>query len=51
MSENIDLLINDQWIVSTRGRKNQVDQQKPYGWLVEKERTISGSIEDTGIIF
>jgi hypothetical protein len=51
MSENIDLLINDQWIISARGPKNQVDPLKPYGWLVEKERTISGSIEDTGIIF
>jgi radical SAM enzyme (TIGR01210 family) len=51
MSENIDLLINDQWIVSSRGKKNNVDSQKPYGWLVEKERTLSGSIEDTGIIF
>lgn len=51
MSESIDSLINDRWIVSARGRKNKVDPQKPYGWLIEKERTISGSIEDTGIIF
>lgn len=51
MSENIDLLINDQWIISTRGRKNKVDPLKPYGWLVEKERTITGNIEETGIIF
>jgi radical SAM enzyme (TIGR01210 family) len=51
MNENPDFLINDQWIVSQRGNKNPVDPQKPYGWLVEKERTISGSIEDTGIIF
>lgn len=34
-----------------RGNKNTVDPQRPYGWLVEKERTISGKIEDTGIIF
>ena len=34
-----------------RGNKNSVDPQKAYGWLVEKERTISGLIEDTGIIF
>jgi radical SAM enzyme (TIGR01210 family) len=51
MNKNIDSLINDQWIVSSRGRKNTVDPGKPYGWLVEKERTISGTIEDTGIIF
>jgi radical SAM enzyme (TIGR01210 family) len=51
MSENDDLLINDRWIVSNRGRKNSVDPKKPYAWLVEKERTASGKIEDTAIIF
>jgi radical SAM enzyme (TIGR01210 family) len=51
MSNNTDLLINDNWIVASRGNKNHVDPLKPYGWLVEKERTVSGSIEDTGIIF
>jgi radical SAM enzyme (TIGR01210 family) len=51
MNEYPELLINDQWIVSMRGNKNPVDPQRPYGWLVEKERTISGKIEDTGIIF
>jgi archaeosine synthase beta-subunit len=43
--------INDRWIVSNRGKKNPVDPHKPYNQLVEKERTISGEIEDTGIIF
>jgi radical SAM enzyme (TIGR01210 family) len=51
MSENPDLVLNDRWIVSHRGRKNSVDPQKPYEWLVEKERTISGEIEDIAIIF
>jgi radical SAM enzyme (TIGR01210 family) len=51
MSENSDLPLNDRWIVSNRGRKNSVDPQKPYAWLVEKERTISGEIEDIAIIF
>jgi len=51
MSENRDFPINDSWIISMRGNKNKVDPHKPYGWLVEKERTISGKIEDTGIIF
>ena len=46
-----DVLINDGWIVSKRGRKNAVDPQRPYAWLVEKERTVSGEIEDTAIIF
>jgi archaeosine synthase beta-subunit len=43
--------INDKWILSNRGKKNPVDPQKPYYRLVEKERTVSGEIEDTGIIF
>jgi len=45
------VIINDKWIVSSRGKKNPVDPQKPYAWLVEKERTLSGEIEDTAIIF
>ncbi|MGA2406736.1 MAG: hypothetical protein ABSF81_08305 [Bacteroidales bacterium] len=51
MSEFPPLPVNDKWIVSMRGNKNPVDPWKPYGWMVEKERTISGKIEDTGIIF
>ncbi len=51
MNEDPVLLTNDQWIISRRGNKNIVDPQRPYGWLVEKERTTSGKIEDTGIIF
>jgi len=51
MNKESDPQINDQWIVSKRGSKNPVDPGKPYGWLVEKERTASGEIEDTAIIF
>jgi radical SAM enzyme (TIGR01210 family) len=51
MSNETDLIEYDKWIVSMRGNKNPVDPQKAYSWLVEKERTISGLIEDTGIIF
>jgi archaeosine synthase beta-subunit len=51
MSDNPDPVINDRWIVSNRGRKNSVDPGRPYSWLVEKERTVSGKIEDIGIIF
>jgi len=51
MSEKQNLLINDHWIVSKRGDKNPVDPRKPYAWLVEKERTSSGKIEETAIIF
>jgi len=45
------LHIDDRWILSLRGKKNDIDPLKPYGWIVEKERTRSGLIEDTGIIF
>jgi hypothetical protein len=51
MNDGPGPLINDRWILSLRGKKNIVDPRIPYGWLVEKERTISGKIEDTGIIF
>ncbi len=43
--------ITDRWILSARGKKNPVDPQKPYAWMVEKERTASGQIEDVGVIF
>ena len=51
MNEFPDFEISDRWIVSHRGKKNAVDPLKPYAWLVEKERTASGCIEDIAIIF
>ena len=51
MNDPSDLIISDKWIVSKRGSKNIVDPQRPYAWLVEKERTTTGEIEDTAIIF
>jgi archaeosine synthase beta-subunit len=51
MNENIYFEITDKEIVKGRGRKNSVDPFTPYGWLVEKERSASGKIEDTAIIF
>jgi archaeosine synthase beta-subunit len=51
MNENHNKIINTKWIVSKRGKKNLVDPQKPYAWLVEKERTSSGKIEEIGTIF
>jgi archaeosine synthase beta-subunit len=43
--------INDGWIESLRGKKNPVSENEPYGWLVEKELTAGGKVEDVGIIF
>jgi len=51
MSESPDHLIDDRMIISLRGNKNPVDPKIPYGWLIEKELTRSGKIEETGIIF
>ena len=51
MSKNNEVIINTKWIVSKRGKKNAVDPNRPYFWLVEKERNVSGKIEDTAIIF
>lgn len=51
MSENHEVIFNNKWIVSNRGNKNVVDPQRPYAWLVEKEHSVSGEIEDTAIIF
>ena len=51
MSENPAFRINDRWILANRGKKNIVDPQKPYAWLVEKEHTASGTVEEVAIIF
>jgi radical SAM enzyme (TIGR01210 family) len=51
MSENPEFQINDRWILANRGRKNAVDPQKPYAWLIEKERTTLGKTEDIATIF
>lgn len=51
MNDIPDVEITDGWIVSSCGKKNVVDPRKPYAWLVEKERTSSGTIEDTATIF
>ena len=51
MSKNHEAFINSKWIVSNRGKKNKVNPRQPYAWMVEKERTFSGKVEDTGIIF
>ncbi len=51
MNENTEPVLDDRWIVSCRGKKNSVDPERPYAYLVEKERTASGRIEDVAVIF
>lgn len=43
--------INDTWILSSRGKKNSIEPDKPYAFLTEKELTSEGKIEDTVVIF
>ncbi len=51
MSKGEDNLMNSNWIVSKRPERNHIDPNRPYAWLVEKERSASGRLQDTGIIF
>lgn len=51
MNRQPDFAPDDKWIVSLRGKKNTVDPFKPYAFLVEKERTAAGTIEDIAVIF
>jgi archaeosine synthase beta-subunit len=51
MNDFTDFEITDKWILSCREKKNSVDPQKPYAWLMEKERTSSGIVEDVATIF
>ncbi len=51
MNDPQDLKLNNRWIVSQRGEKNELDHLRPYSWLVEKERTAHGDVADTGTVF
>ena len=51
MSKTEETFLNSSWIVSNRPERNRVDPYKPYAWLVEEERSASGDVKDTGIIF
>lgn len=43
--------MDTKWIVSQRGIRNDVDPGRPYAYMLEKERTASGHIDDTAIVF
>jgi len=51
MNNPEDLQIDDHWIRNQRGLKNHVDPFRPYHFLIEKERSLSGEIEDVITIF
>jgi len=46
-----EVLIDDKWILSKRGSKNQISPKFPYHWFIEKERTAKGVVEDVLTIF
>jgi len=39
------------WILGHRGRKNRLDPNRPYAWLLEKERAANGDLVDGLTIF
>jgi len=51
MSKFPDFKIDTSWILDQRGKKNPVDPYKPYNYFIERERTVSGIIEDIAAIF
>lgn len=51
MSNFPEFTWDDRLIISKRGSKNRVDPEVPYAFLVEKERTATGKIVDTAVIF
>ena len=46
-----NLHITNPWVLSHRGQKNEIDVHQPYAFIVEKERTAHGEIEDVATIF
>ncbi len=51
MSDSDGIIYDSKRIIGIRGPKNDLDLTKPYAWIVEKEMTSRGRVEDTGIIF
>ncbi|MGW8316910.1 MAG: hypothetical protein ACWGNV_15035, partial [Bacteroidales bacterium] len=51
MNDGREQPFGTKWIRSHRGRKNQVDPFRPYGFLVEEERTLRGTVEKVITLF
>jgi len=50
MNKFPDLRIDNQWITSPRGNKNEVDPIRPYHYFVEQEFLKPGAIDDVSTI-
>lgn len=44
-------IITDRWILQQRPQKHAVDPTRPYAFLVEKERSLDGSVDDVLTVF
>lgn len=51
MRKPVDLRIDDRWVRSKRGARNQVEPGKPSAYLVEEERGNDGAVEQIATIF
>lgn len=51
MLKKAEFNLDDDWILSHRGKKNSVDHNRPYAYFVEKERTAKGTVEDVATVF
>ncbi len=49
--DQVELDINDDWVVAQRGPRNSVDPHRPYAFMVEPERMATGSVENVATIF
>jgi len=49
--EAISFRMDDRWILTQRPQKNPVSPWQPYAYLMEKERTADGRIEEVATIF
>jgi len=51
MNKTTAIRISDHWILTWRSAKNPVNPWRPYTYLVEKERTEDGVVENVATIF
>lgn len=51
MNNTAAVQIDDRWILAQRPSKNRVNPWRPYAYLVEKERTEEGLVENAATIF
>lgn len=51
MNDASSLQIDDHWILAQRPSKNRVTPWRPHAYLIEKESTVDGQIENVATIF